>query len=101
MTSHIGDLRHIKIWTTYNACNLVISHLICFFTVTNTFHSYGSFLVVQAGAITKWHDTKDWKDTENYQQTQKQTNNAFRNTKKYPVLSSVIFVISASCIPDI
>jgi len=57
--------------------------------------------VVQTGAITKWHDTKDWKDSEKYQQTQKQTNNAFRNSKKYPVLSSVIFIISASYIPNV
>ena len=32
---------------------------------------------------------------------QKRANNAFRNTKKYPVLSSVIFVISASRVPEI
>ena len=146
MTSHIGDLRHIKIWTTYNACNLVISHLICFFTVTNTFHFYGSFLVVQMGAITKWHDTKDWKGSEKCQQHKSEPTMLFAtprntqlylqwfllslhpasclqhqeipsfifsdfcypcilrpfcNTKKYPVLSSVIFVISASRVPDI
>ena len=26
----------------------------------------GSFLVLQTGVITKWHNTKDWKDTEQY-----------------------------------
>ena len=86
MTSHNGDLRHIKIWTTYNACNLVISHLICFFTVTNTFHFYGSFSVVQTGAITKWHNMKDWKDSEKYQQHKSEPTMLFatpRNTQFY------------------
>ena len=70
MTSHIGDLRHIKIWTTYNACNLVISHLICFFTVTNTFHFYGSFLVVQSLNDMKRKIEKTVKNTNNAKASQ-------------------------------
>ena len=31
------------------------------------------------GAITKWRNTKDWKDTDQY--PHKQTNNGFLNTK--------------------
>ena len=37
-------------------------------------------------AITRWRDTKDWKDTElnnTHKTKQKWTNNGFRNPKKY------------------
>lgn len=44
------------------------------------FNLNSSFLVLQMGVITKWCNTKNWKNMEQYQWT----NNSFANTKKNP-----------------
>ena len=46
-----------------------------------------TFSVLRTGAITKWRNTKDWKDTEQQQHHNTEANgkNGFHNTKKHPL----------------
>ena len=39
---------------------------------------------LRTGAITKWRNTGDWKDNEQYPHQSDETNNGFHNTKNHP-----------------
>ena len=58
--------------------------LLCCLFMTEDLRIKNSFLVLQTGAITKWRNTKDWKDTEQWPHRKTKANQQGVKHQEYP-----------------